>query len=154
MESTDIAVERAPRPSAIQHEFAMRFTSTPRGARLARRLVSHRLDEWGYGYESPVNESLTLIAAELTANAVQHGQVPGRDFRLRLTAASGILRIEVTDTLTERVPPRSVPEAPGDAESGRGLLIVARLATRRGTCPRSAGPGKSVWAELTHNAAW
>ncbi|MEU6539832.1 ATP-binding protein [Streptomyces sp. NPDC047000] len=154
MESSDTTVVRASQPPPVQHEFALRFTSTPRGARLARRLVSHRLDEWGYGYESPVNESLTLIAAELAANAVQHGQVPGRDFRLRLTATSGILRIEVTDTLTERVPPQSVPEVPGDAESGRGLLLVDRLATRWGTCPRSAGPGKTVWAELTDAAAW
>lgn len=29
------------------HEFAKAFTSSPRGARLARRLVSHRLDSWG-----------------------------------------------------------------------------------------------------------
>ncbi|ALC19839.1 putative regulatory protein [Streptomyces pristinaespiralis] len=47
----------------------MRFTSSPRGARLARRLVSHRLDEWGYPYDSTPNETITLIAAELTANA-------------------------------------------------------------------------------------
>jgi anti-sigma regulatory factor (Ser/Thr protein kinase) len=154
MESSDITVVRVPQPPSVQHEFAMRFTSTPRGARLGRRLVSHRLDEWGYGYESAVNESLTLIAAELAANAVRHGHVPGRDFRLRLTAASGTFRVEVTDTLTDRVPPRSVPEMPGDAESGRGLLLVAWLATRWGTCPRSAGPGKTVWAELTRNAAW
>lgn len=125
----------------------MRFTSTPRGARLARRLVSHRLDQWGYAYDSPVNESLTLIAAELAANAVRHGHVPGRDFHLRLTAAPDVLRIEVTDTRTERVPPSSVHEAPGDAESGRGLLLVAGLATRWGTDPRPAAPGKTVWAE-------
>jgi hypothetical protein len=35
----------------------MRFTSTPSGARLARRLVSHRLDQWGYGYDSVVLDS-------------------------------------------------------------------------------------------------
>ncbi|WP_435888805.1 hypothetical protein [Streptomyces niveus] len=31
-------------PDSAESEFSMRFTSTPRGARLARRLVSHRLD--------------------------------------------------------------------------------------------------------------
>ncbi|WP_354671118.1 hypothetical protein [Streptomyces sp. ZSW22] len=66
----------------------MCFTSTPRGARLARRLVSHRLDQWGYVYDSAANETLTLIAAELAANAVRHGHVPGRDFHLRLTETS------------------------------------------------------------------
>ncbi|MFF1738952.1 ATP-binding protein [Streptomyces mirabilis] len=126
----------------------MRFTSTPRGARLARRLVSHRLDQWGYGYDSAVNETMTLIAAELAANAVQHGHVPGRDFNLRLTAAPDALRVEVTDTRTKRVPPWSVHEVSGDAESGRGLLLVTWLATRWGATARPAAPGKTVWAEL------
>ncbi|MGI5135693.1 ATP-binding protein [Streptomyces sp. CA-106110] len=79
---------------------------------------------------------------------MRHGHVPGRDFHLRLTATSDTLRVEVTDTRTERVPPSS-PQAPrGDAESGRGLLIVAGLATRWGTGPRLGAPGKTVWAEL------
>lgn len=84
---------------------------------------------------------------------MRHGHVPGRDFHLRLTATQGVLRIEVTDTRTERVPPSSVHEAPGDAESGRGLLLVAQLATRWGTAPRPAAPGKTIWAELSPAAA-
>ncbi|MGW2522905.1 ATP-binding protein [Streptomyces sp. NPDC001617] len=126
----------------------MRFTSTPRGARLARRLVSHRLNDWGHPYTSPANETMTLIAAELTANAVQHGHVPGRDFHLRLTFAEpdGVLRVEVTDTRTERLPPPSAP-APS-TESGRGLLLVEALAHDWGVTPRTAAPGKTVWAEL------
>ncbi|MFE2281557.1 ATP-binding protein [Streptomyces sp. NPDC059454] len=149
MQTSDTTTAQAPEVPAAPHEFAMRFTSTPRGARLARRLVSHRLDQWGHPYGSPVNETLTLIAAELTSNAVRHGHVPGRNFHLRLTAAPNVLRIEVTDTRTEQVPPLSVQEAPDDAESGRGLLLVARLATRWGTAPRPTAPGKTVWAELT-----
>ncbi|MGW6057539.1 ATP-binding protein [Streptomyces sp. NPDC055189] len=135
----------------------MRFTSTPRGARLARRLVSHRLDTWGHPYEAGANTTVTLIAAELTANAVTHGHVPGRDFSLRLTATDRdagtphlrTLRIEVTDTRTENQPPFEAPDTPPDAEaeSGRGLLLVAHLATRWGVEPRPAAPGKTVWAE-------
>lgn len=34
------------------------------------------------------NETLTLIAAELAANAVRHGTVPGRDFREAASACS------------------------------------------------------------------
>ncbi|AWI31471.1 ATP-binding protein [Streptomyces tirandamycinicus] len=130
------------------HEFAMAFTSSPRGARLARRLVSHRLDAWGHPYGSRVNDTLTLITAELTANAVRHGHVAGRDFRVRLTQGAAGLRVEVTDTRTERVPVLSDREPPGDAESGRGLLIVAGLATRWAVAPRAGAPGKTVWAEL------
>ncbi|MFB7086711.1 ATP-binding protein [Streptomyces sp. NPDC056296] len=128
----------------------MRFTSTPRGARLARRLVSHRLDAWGHPYDSPANETVTLIAAELTANAVRHGHVPGRDFHLRLTETDaggrGTLRVEVTDTRAER---RPVPGTPApDGESGRGLLLVNALADDWGVTRRTAGPGKTVWAEF------
>ncbi|MGH3309412.1 MAG: ATP-binding protein, partial [Streptomyces sp.] len=141
-------------------EFAMQFTSTPRGARLARRLVSGRLDDWGYPYDSTTNETLTLITAELAANAVRHGHVPGRDFRLRLTeAVTGTttasattrttLRIEVADT-RDRRPASGNREAPSphDAESGRGLYLVSQLADRWGIAPRAGAPGKDVWAEL------
>ncbi|MFG3005384.1 ATP-binding protein [Streptomyces calvus] len=138
---------RTSRPARPARAFAMRFTSSPRGARLARRLVSHRLHAWGHSYASPANETLTLIASELTANAVRHGHVPGRDFRLRLTEAEGgMLRVEVTDTRAER---RPAAETPGpDGESGRGLLLVDALADDWGVTPRPAGPGKTVWAEF------
>ncbi|WP_308440084.1 ATP-binding protein [Streptomyces griseosporeus] len=137
--------ERAARP---RHEFAMAFTSSPRGARLARRLVSHRLDAWGHPYGGRVNDTLTLITAELAANAVRHGRVAGRDFHLRLTHGTDTLRVEVTDTRTERLPVLSGPAPQGDAESGRGLLIVAGLASRWAVAPREGAPGKTVWAEL------
>ncbi|MEU3048847.1 MULTISPECIES: ATP-binding protein [unclassified Streptomyces] len=136
-------------PVPVVLEFSMRFTSSPRGARLARRLVSHRLDSWGHPYASTANESLTLIAAELTGNAVRHGHVSGRDFHLRLTGTADTLRVEVSDTRTERVPPLSSHEPPGDSESGRGLLLVERLASRWAVAPRVGGPGKTVWAELS-----
>ncbi|MDX2524098.1 ATP-binding protein [Streptomyces europaeiscabiei] len=138
----------APRPV---REFAMRFTSSTRGARLARRLVSHRLDSWGHPYTGDANETLALITSELAANAVRHGYVTGRDFHVRLSETGGsprTLRVEVTDTRTERVPPLTAQEPPGDEESGRGLLIVAQLATRWAVDPRAGAPGKTVWAEV------
>ncbi|MFE6688453.1 ATP-binding protein [Streptomyces sp. NPDC057743] len=140
-------------------EFAMRFTSTPRGARLARRLTSHRLDEWGYPYDGEINEAVTALVGELTANAVRHGHVPGRDFALCLTVtrAGGAVRfrVEVSDTRSERLPvvgsggegEAGVEERGVLAESGRGLLIVGSLADRWGVLPRPGGPGKTVWAE-------
>ncbi|MGP4088201.1 ATP-binding protein [Streptomyces sp. KR55] len=130
-------------------EFVMCFTSTPRGARLARRLVAHRLADWGHPYDSVTNETVTLIAAELAANAVRHGHVPGRDFHLRLTGTPYVLRLEVADPRGERVPDPAEPSPPAsDAESGRGMLLVARLADRWGVAPREAAPGKCVWAEF------
>ncbi|MDX3457487.1 ATP-binding protein [Streptomyces sp. ME02-8801-2C] len=114
----------------------MRFTSTPRGARLARRLVSHRLNEWGHPYTTPANETLALITAELSANAVRHGHIPGRDFHLQLTLSEGMFRIEVTDTRAEKQPPTAPPTPDPASESGWGVT------------PRPAAPGKTVWAQL------
>lgn len=70
--------------------------------------------------------------AELAANAVGHGRVPGRDFELRLALVTGSVRVEVTDTRAERRPP--APDAvrvPGPLEAGgRGLALVDALADR------------------------
>ncbi|GGQ01967.1 ATP-binding protein [Streptomyces roseolilacinus] len=144
-----MTTETPPPAAGAVREFAMRFTSTPRGARLARRLVSHRLHDWGHPYGGSVNETVTLFAAELTANAVRHGHVPGRDFAVRLLAAGVVVRVEVADTRTERrpSPERPCPPRPDD-ESGRGLLLVAELADRWGVAPRTGAPGKNVWAEV------
>ncbi|MCM1943461.1 ATP-binding protein [Streptomyces sp. G3] len=149
------------RPSSQQHrllspaatpstEFAMAFTSTPRGARLARHFVSHCLNVWGHPYDCRVNETLTLITAELCANAVTHGRVPGRDFHVRLAAEKDGegLRVEVSDTRAERRPVVASP-AETDAVSGRGLLLVTALADDWGITDRRAGPGKTMWALLS-----
>ncbi|MEU1051772.1 ATP-binding protein [Streptomyces sp. NPDC005876] len=148
MKSASPPNEHAPQHRAPTREFTMRFTSTPRGARLARRLVSHRLADWGHPYPTPVNETLTLITAELAANAVRHGHVPGRDFHLRLSMTEDVVRVEVTDTRGEAHPPPTAPAPDTTSESGRGLLLVTALADDWGVRPRRAAPGKTVWAEL------
>lgn len=85
------------------------------------------------------------VVAELAANAVLHGRVTGRDFRLMLTAYDDRLRIEVTDARAERLP--ALTEQPADSESGRGLLLVRALADRWGVTPGPV-PCKTVWAEI------
>ncbi|MFI1027029.1 ATP-binding protein [Streptomyces sp. NPDC020951] len=136
----------------LDRAFEMRFSSTPRGARLARCLAANRLDAWGVPYDTYRHDAIVLVLAELAANAVRHGHVPGRDFhlRLRVIAHTQTVRIEVTDTRAERVPPRpdALP-APGVEDTGgRGLLLVAGLASRWNWHLRSdGGPGKTVWAE-------
>ncbi|MEU1488656.1 ATP-binding protein [Streptomyces sp. NPDC005776] len=132
------------------HHFSMRFSSTPRGARLARRLAGERFDAWGIPYGSDTHDALTLIVAELSANAVCHGLVPGRDFRLCVSAEGTALRVEVTDTRGERIPVLTEPsdDLDGDGDGGRGLVLVAALADRWGWYPCTDGPGKTVWAVL------
>jgi anti-sigma regulatory factor (Ser/Thr protein kinase) len=141
-------VARLPDGVCGPSRFSMRFTSTPRGAQLARRMVAKRLTEWGHPPESEAHASMTLVAGELAANAVRHGHVPGRDFRLTLTTTPTTLRIEVTDTRGEHRPkPRSNPH---DAETGRGLHLVAALAHRWAVQAHPDNhPGKTVWAEIT-----
>ncbi|MFJ8919685.1 Histidine kinase-like ATPase domain-containing protein [Streptomyces sp. LamerLS-316] len=127
--------------SAPTREFTVLLSPTRRGARLARLLATAHLGDWGI----PVGPAAHVVA-ELAANAAVHGRVPGRDFRLRLAVhGDALLRIEVTDTRGERLPASEVP--PEDAESGRGLLIVAALADRWGIDIGPA-PRKTVWAEL------
>lgn len=128
--------------------FTQRLSSTPRDARLARRFVAHRLDVWGYPYGSEISDTVTTIAAELAANAVRHGRVPGRDFRVRLTEDERGLRIEVADQRGERLPVVGAPGA--ETEGGRGLLLVTGLADRWDVDIHSDGPGKTVWAEVGH----
>ncbi|WP_405491798.1 ATP-binding protein [Streptomyces sp. NBC_00096] len=121
-------------------QFTARLTATPFGARQARRLAVEKLASWGLSCEGPA-----LIVAELAANAVTHGRVPGRDFRIGLALGGGVLRIEVVDTRGDRVP--GIRDAGGSAEAGRGLVLVDAIADRWGV-ERGLPPCKVVWAEL------
>ncbi|MFF1896540.1 ATP-binding protein [Streptomyces sp. NPDC058206] len=135
--------------------FVQRFSSTPRGARLARKLALHQLNDWGVPYGGDASETAALIVAELAANAVTHGRVSGRDFELRIVHAPGdgrtlgVLRIEVTDTRGERRPPGpgEVVAPPPGSGSGLGLILVEALADRWAVLDR-VQPGKTVRAEL------
>ncbi|MET9371485.1 ATP-binding protein [Streptomyces griseoflavus] len=137
-----------PHIPAASRSFAQQLSSTRRGARLARLLAAAEFSDWGI---SPsVAERAEHIVAELAANAALHGRVQGRDFRLALDldAATGTLRIEVSDAHGDRQPwPAAVPE---EVESGRGLLLVDALANRWGTEPYPPS-GKTVWAEVSHH---
>ncbi|MEV7124441.1 ATP-binding protein [Streptomyces sp. NPDC093260] len=129
------------------HTFTQRFSATRRGARLARLLAAHQLTEWGHPHGTEAHDTVVLVVAELVANAVLHGRVPGRDFALSLScdAGRGIVRIEVTDT-HPALPARKAPGT--DEDGGRGLLLVDALAADWGVRDR-LGPGKTVWAECT-----
>ncbi|GAA2659046.1 ATP-binding protein [Streptomyces vastus] len=137
----------APQLTSSVRTFAQRLSSTRRGARLARLLAAEELRTWP---ASPtVTERAEQIIAELAANAALHGRVQGRDFKLTLTLdeATGVVRIEATDTRGEKLP--ALPQEPQpDDESGRGLLLIAALADRWGTEPYPPS-GKIVWAEVS-----
>ncbi|MFD9317072.1 ATP-binding protein [Streptomyces sp. NPDC060053] len=134
--------------------FAEQFASTPRGARLARRLAVRRMEEWGHPPASDASCAVALVVGELAANAVRHGRVPGRDFGLRLAldATAGVIRVEVSDAASAKRPPAVPPPVCPEGESGRGLLLVDVLAVRWGSVPRRP-VGKTVWAEVPVEAS-
>ncbi|MER6032113.1 ATP-binding protein [Streptomyces sp. NPDC001851] len=138
-----------PSPQLADRTFAQRLSSTPRGARLARHLALAQLDTWGIPHGTEAAEAVALIVAELAANAVTHGRVPGRDFEVRLSLRGGCIRVEVTDTRAERRPPAPgrVPDPAPLAEEGRGLLLVDALADRWEVVDRDP-PRKTVRAEI------
>jgi len=122
-----------------------RLSSTRRGARLARRLTTQQLHDWGIPQDSNLNDAAAHVVAELAANAVTHGHVPGRDFELRLVLMHhNSLRIEVSDTRGDRLSAVSPPVP--ERDTGRGLQLVDALAADWGVTERSVG--KTVWAEL------
>ncbi|MFK4018276.1 ATP-binding protein [Streptomyces albogriseolus] len=106
---------------------------------------------------------LSLLVSELATNAVIHGHVTGRDFRVHLLALSApdaatlTIRVEVTDTRGDRLSEPSAtpaaragePAADSARTGGRGLFLIEALADRWGCVPRPDGPGKTVWAEYT-----
>jgi anti-sigma regulatory factor (Ser/Thr protein kinase) len=139
----------APRTQRPAHarSFTQCFSATRRGARLARLLAAHQLTEWGHPRGTEVHDTVVLVVAELAANAVLHGRVPGRGFVLFLCCDDDrrVVRIEVADT-HPALPARTSPGP--DEGGGRGLLLVDALAVDWGVCDR-LGPGKTVWAECT-----
>uniref|UniRef100_A0AAU2JSC8 ATP-binding protein n=1 Tax=Streptomyces sp. NBC_00049 TaxID=2903617 RepID=A0AAU2JSC8_9ACTN len=132
------------RTQALVRTFTQRFSCTRRGARLARQLALVELHGWGIPESTALSADAGLLVAELAANAVTHGRVPGRDFELRLTLLEGVLRVEVSDARRDRRP--AVLPHGYQAESGYGLRIVDALAVDWGVTDRLIG--KTVWAEL------
>lgn len=110
--------------------------------RAARRFVEQALVDWcvSSGHE------VLLASHELVANAVIHAGLP---VQLRLRYLPGRIRVEVTDA--DPNPPRQLTIDNHSSPSGRGILIVSRIAECWGVEP--APEGKRVWAELPLAAA-
>lgn len=108
------------------------------GPAMARHLIRAAVAAWGARERA---DEIELAADELMTNALVHTD-GGGTLSLRLTA-EGRIRIDVED-LSSALPRRR--EADDWAVSGRGLMLVDRLADAWGVEPR--GGGKSVWCEF------
>ena len=96
----------------------------------------------------PCGDDTALLVSELFANSVRHGGsgTAGETVTVAVTAACGVVRVEVTGRSGLGVPQLRVPD--GDAEDGRGLRLVEALAARWGW--RRRGGRTVTWFELPH----
>ena len=116
----------------------VRLAASPAAAGEARSQVLTAIRDWGI----PVDpDTAVLLTSELVTNAITYetcGTVT-----LGIRCLSGRLRVDVYDT-SRSFPVVSV--APGDAERGRGLMLVATLAAEWGFYRTPAG--KAVYFTL------
>ena len=116
----------------------VRLTTGPTAAAEARSQVRAAICTW----EIPVDPGVAvLLTSELVTNAIRHE--PGETVMLSISCSYGQLRVEVHDTSC------SMPvlvDAPADAETGRGLLLVATLSAGWGSYRTPAG--KAVYFTL------
>lgn len=127
------------------------MAALPTAPGAARGYTENALASWGM---SVLSDLTALVVSELVANAVkastaQGGPVyiDGRVAVVRLVLLSD--RRSVVAEVYDQVPGQPViHEAGADAESGRGLLVVAQTARQWGWNPLVGQHGKVVWAQV------
>jgi anti-sigma regulatory factor (Ser/Thr protein kinase) len=120
-------------------EVSRRFEPTDSAPLEAREFLRSALATWALDGLGEITE---LLTTELISNVVRH--TDSRHIGLRASKDATGIRVEVTDNSPE---PPSVQHPRTDQFSGRGLLLVERLASAWGTIPRP-GKGKTVWFTL------
>src|SRR5271166_2820618 len=125
------------RPTELQG-CRVRLTAGPAAAAGARSQVRAVICAW----DVPVDPDVAvLLASELVTNAIRHE--PGETIMLAISCSDGQLRVDVHDTSC------SFPvlvDVPADAETGRGLMLVATLSAEWGVYRTPAG--KAVYFTL------
>lgn len=116
--------------------FTQFLSSTQRGARIARLLTVAELRSWNASQD--LTERAELVAAELSTNAVLHGRLPGRSFRLTLAFESRpVSSASTSPTRDSRPQVRPVSAVSDDSlpTGGPGLALVAAVADHCETLP-------------------
>ncbi|MFC9424559.1 ATP-binding protein [Streptomyces sp. NPDC056987] len=133
--------EFGPEFGDVLQEDSLDYAPVAGSVSLARHRAGRLVIEWG---RPELSWSAALLVSELGTNALLHGCLRDRLFRVRLALGARVLRIEVSDPRGERLP--AVRVAADEECFGRGLLIVEQVAGRWGVAPRAVG--KTVWCEL------
>ena len=119
---------------------ALRLPPRPDAARRARKFITDFCR--AAGLPASVCQTAALLVSELVTNAVIHGRTTAT---VEVHRPADTLRVTVRDD-NPALP--GVGDSPDfDAENGRGLLIVSKLATHWGI--EAGDGGKAVWFELT-----
>ncbi|WOX09148.1 ATP-binding protein [Streptomyces sp. N50] len=124
-------------------EVVLQLLAEPEGFADARQVVREQLTAWGY---PEFADAATLCATEMLANVHRHVKSPECELRLR-TLPEGGVRVAVADRSPEL--PVWYTEPDWDTESGRGIFLIASVASQWGVTPRQGRRGKQVWAEFT-----
>jgi anti-sigma regulatory factor (Ser/Thr protein kinase) len=135
--------EEAPAPKVMRWSWSRH----PKSVRLARSQLRKYLNYWE---AEELADSGTLLLSELLTNAVRHAHVsPGREIETVFEVTEKKLRVEVSDASNE-LP--ALRHAGKNDEEGRGLALVAQVATRWGTAARKVNGqyaiGKTAWFEI------
>lgn len=137
--------------------YVQRYASSPATARPARRFAAAAalIGPTPYGSaqwtlpSAEARESADLVTAELVNNAIEHGQ--GTYYSLIVTISDELFRVEVEDQ-GHYPPDRPLPSFDGpaelDAESGRGLMLVAGLCTDYGIRRSENTAGLIAWGTV------
>jgi anti-sigma regulatory factor (Ser/Thr protein kinase) len=138
------------RPGPATQERTLILGPVTSSAGCARGTVHEALNAWGL---TTLTDSAVAITSELVANAVHaslNSAPPGtapRPITLHVTAERHHAELCVRVQDPDPTPPPGPALPDDDAETGRGLLIVAALSQRWGWHPAPNG-GKYVWATL------
>ncbi|WP_395111280.1 ATP-binding protein [Actinomadura sp. SCN-SB] len=142
-------------PAGCQGEFRLGALEDVPRARHWIRATLDKLTASSASATAHLVDAVELCAAELLANAAQCSDMsPTRAVCARLAmlrdAGNGqrAVRVEVNDPGNARGERPAARLAEPDAESGRGLAIVATLASRWGTT--TANRGNLVWFEVEY----
>ncbi|MFF8442334.1 ATP-binding protein [Streptomyces californicus] len=145
-------VSQAPHPRDT-----LELADTPNAVPWARLHTADLLSRWGVPSEAA--QTVQLLVSELVTNAVQHPQEQGEEtqvsilssrntsqtFALTLEKLWDAVRVSVWDRDAR---PPVLKEVGVEAESGRGIFMVAMMSRTWGCRPAVGVPGKVVWAEV------
>jgi anti-sigma regulatory factor (Ser/Thr protein kinase) len=129
----------APTRLSQLHQWRVPLCAGPAAAAEARKQVRAAIWAWDVSVDPDV---AILLVSELVTNAIRHET--DVTIMLAISCSRGELRVDVHDTSCS-LP--VVMDAAGDAETGRGLLLVATLSAEWGFYRTPTG--KAVYFTLT-----